>query len=187
MSSAVSSEWTAHLHPFWDNKPFQYKCRQVDAYTAPIETTPPPSGPSRTKCQCRLFPVSSSPASIRFPVSGKGRLTRDDTVKALLEPLDSLLGLDLVLGSDTALGVLPAGNTETGAAHDDEKVHAEDTDSGVVLDTEVDVLFDTETKVASLGEVAILSVFLVTRCEVGSGAHLAGGGGASSGLRSHFH
>jgi hypothetical protein len=88
-------------------------------------------------------------------------LTGNNAVETLLEPRDGLVGLDLVGEADAATLGLAAGDTETGAAHDDEEVHTENTDSGVVLDTEVDVLVDTETEVSGLGEVTAAELVLL--------------------------
>lgn len=89
------------------------------------------------------------------------RLTGNNAVETLLEPRDGLLGADLVGSTDTADLLLAAGDTHTGAAHDDVEVHTEDTDSGVVLDTEVDVLVDTEAEVAGLREVTAAELVLL--------------------------
>ena len=63
-------------------------------------------------------------------------------------------------------------DAESLAAHDDVKVHAEDTDSGVVLDAEVNVLVNAKAKVARVGEVLLVELVLLD---------LVGGGGAQSG------
>lgn len=118
---------------------------------------------------------------IPLPKNGLDRLTRDDTVKSLLEPgnspiifishystskhnpstarekkkktCDLLLRPNPVRSTDLADSVLPGGNSHTRSAHDNVEVHTEDTDSRVVLDTEVNVLLNTETEVTGLGEV----------------------------------
>jgi len=90
-----------------------------------------------------------------------GCLSTDDSVEPLLEPRNAVLLLDLVLGTDSSVLVLPSGNSHTGSAHDDVEVHTEDTDTRVVLDTQVDVLVDTESEVTSLAEVSLLQLVLL--------------------------
>lgn len=80
---------------------------------------------------------------------------------ALLEPSLRVLLLHFVLEAHSALAALPPCDTGTRAAHDDEEVHAENTDSWVVLDAEINVLLDTEAKVAGLGEVCLLELVLL--------------------------
>jgi hypothetical protein len=74
-------------------------------------------------------------------------LSADNPVKPLLVPSDSVVYLDFVLEPNLSLCPLSLGNSHTRSAHNDEEVHTENTDSGVVFDTQVDVLLDTETKV----------------------------------------
>ena len=78
----------------------------------------------------------------------------DNAVEARLEPLDGLVALDAVAGTDAALGASSAGDALTRSGHAAVEVHAVDTNGGVVLDTEIDVLADTEAEVAGLREVA---------------------------------
>jgi hypothetical protein len=85
----------------------------------------------------------------------------DDTLEAVLEPLDDLLTLDLVSGTDTGLRTAALGDTVTRAGHAAVEVHAVDTDRGVVLDAQVDVLGDTETEVAGLREVTLAELVLL--------------------------
>jgi hypothetical protein len=85
----------------------------------------------------------------------------DDAIEALLEPLDGLVTLDAVAGTDGGLCAAAASDTLTGAGHAAVEVHAVDTDRGVVLDTKIDVLADTEAEVASLGEVALAELVLL--------------------------
>lgn len=85
----------------------------------------------------------------------------DNSVEALLEPLDGVVTGDTVGGTDTALGAATTDNTLTGAGHAAVEVHAVNTDTGVVLDTEIDVLGDTETEVAGLAEVALAQLVLL--------------------------
>jgi len=85
----------------------------------------------------------------------------DNAVEARLEPLDGLVALDLVAGTDGALAAAAAGDALTRAGHAAVEVHAVDTDRGVVLDAEIDVLSDTEAEVASLGEVALAELVLL--------------------------
>ena len=47
------------------------------------------------------------------------------------------------------------------AAEDDDEVHAEDADGGVVLDTQIDVLGDTEAEGAVVGEVVLAQLELL--------------------------
>jgi hypothetical protein len=85
----------------------------------------------------------------------------DDAIEALLEPLDGLVTLDAVAGTDGGLCAAAASDTLTGAGHAAVEVHAVDTNRGVVLDTKIDVLADTEAEVASLGEVALAELVLL--------------------------
>lgn len=85
----------------------------------------------------------------------------DNTIEARLEPLDSLVAVDAVRGTDSALAAAAAGDALTRACHAAVEVHAVDTDRGVVLDTEIDVLGDTETEVAGLAEVALAQLVLL--------------------------
>jgi len=85
----------------------------------------------------------------------------DNTLESRLEPLHTLLTLDLVGGSDMCLASTTLGNTLTWTGHAAVEIHSIDTNSRVVLDTKIDVFADTETEVASLGEVALAEfVFL---------------------------
>jgi len=88
-------------------------------------------------------------------------LTPDNPIEPLLEPRDGLLRLDLVAEPNPPLGPLPSRNSESRSTHDDVKVHAENTDVGIVLDSEVNVLFDTEAEVAGFGEVALPQLILL--------------------------
>jgi hypothetical protein len=81
-------------------------------------------------------------------------LVQDEAIEARLVPFDGLLGLDLVLETNSLLGVASARDTVARAAHDTVEVHTVDTDGGIVLDTKIDVFLDTETEVTSGGEVA---------------------------------
>lgn len=47
----------------------------------------------------------------------RGTHTTDDTVEPLLEPRDSVILLNLVLETDSAVLVLPSGNSGTGSSH----------------------------------------------------------------------
>jgi hypothetical protein len=85
----------------------------------------------------------------------------DNTIEARLEPLDGLLALDAVRGTDLGLCSAAAGDALTRSGHAAVEVHAVDTDGGVVLDTEIDVLADTEAEVASFGEVALAELVLL--------------------------
>ena len=53
----------------------------------------------------------------------------EDSIEARSEPSHGLVTLDLVLESDTALGVLALGDAGTGAVHADVEVHSEDTEN----------------------------------------------------------
>lgn len=64
-------------------------------------------------------------------------------------------------GTDAGLGSAAAGDALTRSGHTAVKVHAVDTDRGVVLDTKIDVLADTEAEVASLGEVTLAELVLL--------------------------
>lgn len=78
-----------------------------------------------------------------------------------LEPLHGVKSSDLVGVSDNGLAAAAAGDTETGAGHDDVEVHSVNSDTGVVLDSQVDVLGDTESEVTGLGEVALAELVLL--------------------------
>lgn len=78
---------------------------------------------------------------------------KDNTVEALLEPCHCILLLHFMLETNARLLRLPLRYSSTGAAHDDVKVHTEDTDVGVVPRTEIDVLLNAEAKVTRLREV----------------------------------
>lgn len=93
--------------------------------------------------------------------SGRGGNLADDGIEARLEPLDGVVAVDAVGGTDSALGAAAARDTLTGAGHAAVEVHAVDTDTGVVLDAEIDVLGDTEAEVAGLGEVALAELVLL--------------------------
>jgi len=58
-----------------------------------------------------------------------------------------------MLEPDPRLLLLPPRHARARAAHNDVKVHAEDTNRGVVSRTEVDMLLDTKAKVARLAKV----------------------------------
>merc|ERR1712225_235402 len=81
--------------------------------------------------------------------------------KTLLEPCLRVLLAHPVGEADAALAALPPRDTGAGAAHDDVEVHAENTDSWVVLDTKVNVFCDAEAEVAGLGEVALAELVLL--------------------------
>ena len=65
------------------------------------------------------------------------------------------------MGPDPRLLNLTLCHAVPRAAHYDVKVHAKNTDCGVVSRTEVDVLLDPETKVARLGKVAPTKLVLL--------------------------
>lgn len=96
-----------------------------------------------------------------FPIAHCLKDLSDDAIEALLEPLDGLLTLDAVAGTDSALASSAAGDALTRAGHAAVEVHAVDTDGRVVLDTEIDVLANTEPKVAGLTEVALAQLVLL--------------------------
>ena len=66
-----------------------------------------------------------------------------------------------MLMADSRLLNLPLRNTVPRAAHNDVKVHAKDTDRGVVSRTEVNMLLDPKTEVARLGEVTPTELVLL--------------------------
>ena len=105
--------------------------------------------------------IARGPPSAYPPLSQLFKRLSDNTVEALLEPLDGLLALDAVLVADAALHPAAAGDAVTRAGHAAVEVHAVDTDTGVVLDAEIDVLADTEAEVAGLGEVALAELILL--------------------------
>lgn len=85
----------------------------------------------------------------------------DNTVESGLEPLDSLITLDAVAGTDGVLHAATAADALTRAGHAAVEVHTVNTNGRVVLDAEIDVLADTEAEVASLGEVALAQLVLL--------------------------
>jgi hypothetical protein len=98
---------------------------------------------------------------VRRPDCRPSRHLSDNTVEALLEPLDGLVAVDAVGRADSALAAAAAGDTLTGAGHAAVEIHTVDTDRGVVLDAEIDVLADTEAKVTGLAEVALAKLVLL--------------------------
>lgn len=74
----------------------------------------------------------------------------DDAFESGLEPLDSVLLVDLVRLSHGGLASSPSRDTGTGSGHAAVKVHAINTDRRVVLDAQVDVFRNTKPKVTSL-------------------------------------
>ena len=90
----------------------------------------------------------------------KGDL-HQDALKLLLEPQLRLLLRNLVLGTNVLAALLPPVDAESGASHNNVKVHAVDAGVGVVLESKIDVLLDTEAKVARIAEVALLELVLL--------------------------
>lgn len=86
---------------------------------------------------------------------------QDDTIEPLLEPCHRILLFDTVLEANACLLLPPPGDASTRTAHHNVKVHAKDTNAGVVPRTEIDVLLDTKAKVARLGEVAAAEFVLL--------------------------
>ena len=100
-------------------------------------------------------------------------LLSHNSFEPILEPFDSLLTLDLVVGTDRGLAATTLGNTltrssprarqpqssqvivERNYSHAGEEIHSIDTDRWVVLDAEIDVFADTETEVPRLREIAL--------------------------------
>lgn len=85
----------------------------------------------------------------------------DNAVESLLEPLDGLVTLDAVAGTNGGLHATAASDALTRSGHAAVKVHAVDTNGRVVLDAEIDVLGDTEAEVTSLGEVTLAQLVLL--------------------------
>jgi len=85
----------------------------------------------------------------------------DNAIEALLEPFDSLIAVDAVASTNSALAAAAAADTLTGSGHAAVEVHTVDTNRGVVLDTEINVLVDTEAKVTGLTEVALAELVLL--------------------------
>lgn len=54
-------------------------------------------------------------------------LSGNDTVESRLEPRDSVVGLNLVLSTDSGLLLLSDGNSGSRSSHDDVEVHTENT------------------------------------------------------------
>ena len=65
------------------------------------------------------------------------------------------------MDTHTAGSVFALVDAHAGTLEDDVKVHAVDTDLGVVLDAEVDVFLDTETKVTGRAEVVLRELVLL--------------------------
>ena len=91
----------------------------------------------------------------------KERLSKNNTLESVLEPLDGILLGNLVGVADAALSDLAAGDAGTGAGQTNEEVHAVNAGGGIVLDTKVDVLVDAEAEVAGLGEVLLEELVLL--------------------------
>ena len=89
------------------------------------------------------------------------RLSKNNTLESVLEPLDGILLGNLVGVADAALSDLAAGDAGTGAGQTNEEVHAVNAGGGIVLDTKVDVLVDAEAEVAGLGEVLLEELVLL--------------------------
>lgn len=85
----------------------------------------------------------------------------NNTVEPLLEPLDRLIALDAVAGSNVALHPSPPGNTLTGPCHAAVEIHAVDSNGGVVLDAKINVLADAKAKVARFRKVALAQLVLL--------------------------
>jgi len=85
----------------------------------------------------------------------------DNAFESVLEPLDSLIALDLVGGTNTGLASASLGNTLTWSGHAAVEIHSVNSDRWVVLDTEINVFADTETEVASLREVALAKLIFL--------------------------
>lgn len=69
-------------------------------------------------CFGRCHPIKSSKEET---------LSGNDTVESRLEPRDSVVGLNLVLSTDSGLLLLSDGNSGSGSSHDDVEVHTENT------------------------------------------------------------
>lgn len=85
----------------------------------------------------------------------------DDGIEALLEPPDSVVAVDAVTGTDTALAAAATADALTRARHAAVEVHTVNADGGVVLDAKIDVLADAEAEVARLAEVALAQLVLL--------------------------
>ena len=77
----------------------------------------------------------------------------DDAVVRRLEPLHGVFLVEPVWRSHGSGAPLLVAHVHAGATQHHVKVHAVDTDGGIVLDAQVDVLLDTETEVAVVGKV----------------------------------
>jgi len=104
--------------------------------------------------------LALAPSHDPLTTTSSGTLA-DDGVEARLEPLDGVVAVDAVAGTDAALAVAAAADALTGAGHAAVEVHAVDTNTGVVLDAEIDVLADAEAEVAGLREVALAELVLL--------------------------
>ena len=84
-----------------------------------------------------------------------------NTFVLVLEPLDSIVLGDSVLGADSSWSDLSLGDSVSWADEDDVEVHAEDTGGRIVLQTQVDVFSDTEAEASGVGEVLLLQFELL--------------------------
>ena len=78
---------------------------------------------------------------------GGQKLRQNDTVVLRLEPLNTILSLNLVLKADAAAFELTVFHAVAWSCKVYIEIHAVNTGARVVLDTEIDVLGDAETEV----------------------------------------
>ena len=85
----------------------------------------------------------------------------DNAFKLLLEPLDAVLLVDPVGGTDPSALPLLLGDAATTAAEDAKDVQTVNADRGVVLEAKVNVLVNAKPKVTGIAEVLVLELVLL--------------------------
>jgi hypothetical protein len=91
-------------------------------------------------------------------------ISENNTLKLVLEPLDSVFLGNLLMQTYTSLTDLASADTSTRPCKVDEKVHSVDTGGGIVLDTQINVLGDSKTKVSGITKV-LLQEFIFLHLE----------------------
>jgi len=95
------------------------------------------------------------------PRKTSGDTHKDNALEPRLEPCHRVFLNHSMLRADSRLLNLPLRNAVPRAAHNDVKVHAEDTNRGIVSRTEVNMLLNSKSKVARLGKVASTELVLL--------------------------
>jgi hypothetical protein len=89
------------------------------------------------------------------------RTHKDDTLEPRLEPCHRVVLRHSMLGTNPRLLNLPLRHPRSWPAHDDVKVHTEDTNRGIVSCAKVNMLLNPESEVAGLGKVAPTELVLL--------------------------